>query len=175
LKSRQMLGDPRKMGFAPGSLYQIDATILNLYLVSALDRTRIVGRAVLYNCIDVFSSALPGFAIMLEGPSWVGAMLALDNVCMDKVAFCAELGIDITEDEWPCKGLPTALLADRGELEGYNADTLVNAFGMRVHNTGVRRADWKGFVERSFGLADEKVVKFYSWLRSTYWSCSRSP
>jgi putative transposase len=160
LKSRQMLGDSRKMGFAPGSLYQIDATILNLYLVSALDRTRIVGRAVLYNCIDVFSSALPGFAIMLEGPSWVGAMLALDNVCMDKVAFCAELGIEITEDEWPCKGLPTALLADRGELEGYNADTLVNAFGMRVHNTGVRRADWKGFVERSFGLADEKVVKF---------------
>jgi putative transposase len=160
LKSRQMLGDPRKMGFAPGSLYQIDATILNLYLVSALDRTRIVGRAVLYNCIDVFSSALPGFAIMLEGPSWVGAMLALDNVCMDKVAFCAELGIDITEDEWPCKGLPTALLADRGELEGYNADTLVNAFGMRVHNTGVRRADWKGFVERNFGLSDEKIVKF---------------
>jgi hypothetical protein len=160
LKSRQMLGDPRKMGFAPGSLYQVDATILNLYLVSELDRTRIIGRPVLYNCIDVFSSTLPGFALMLEGPSWVGAMLALDNVCMNKVAFCAELGIDITEDEWPCKGLPTALLADRGELEGYNADTLVNAFGMRMHNTGVRRADWKGFVERSFGLADEKVVKF---------------
>jgi len=160
LKSRQMLGDPRKMGFAPGSLYQVDATILNLYFVSALDRTRIVGRGVLYNCIDVFSSALTGFAVMLEGPSWVGAMLALDNTSMDKVAFCAELGIEITEDEWPCKGLPTALLADRGEFEGYSADTLVNSFGMRVHNTGVRRADWKGYVERSFGLADEKVVKF---------------
>ncbi len=160
LKSRQMLGDSRKMGFAPGSLYQIDATILNLYMVSALDRTRITGRAVLYNCVDVFSSAMPGFAVLLEGPSWVGAMLALDNVSKDKVAFCAELGIEITEDEWPCKGLPTAILADRGEFEGYNADTLVNSLGIRVHNTGVRRADWKGLVERSFGLADEKVIRF---------------
>jgi hypothetical protein len=160
LKSRQMLGDPRRMGFAPGSLCQIDATILNLYLVSALDRTRIIGRPVAYNAIDVFSSAFTGFSLLLEGPSWVGAMLALDNVCRDKVSFCAEYGIEISKDEWPCKGLPNAILADRGEFEGYSADTLVNSFGMRVHNTGVRRADWKSYVERSFGLAREKVVRF---------------
>jgi len=160
LKSRQMLGDPRRMGFAPGSLCQIDSTILNLYLVSALDRTRIVGRAVTYNAIDVFSSAVHGFALLMEGPSWVGAMLALDNVVRDKVQFCAEYGIEITEDEWPCKGMPNAILADRGEFEGYNANSLVNAFGTIVHNTGVRRADWKAYVERSFGIADQRVVRY---------------
>src|SRR6202521_2361868 len=160
LKSRQMLGDPRKMGFAPGSINQIDATILNIYLVSALDRTRIIGRPVVYHAVDVFSSALTGLCLLLEGPSWVGAMLALDNVCMNKVSFCAEYGIEITEDDWPCHGLPNAILADRGEFEGYSADTLVNSFGMRVHNTGVRRADWKSYVERSFGLSNERVVRF---------------
>ena len=160
LRSRQMLGDPRKMGFAPGSIYQIDSTILNLYLVSAMDRTRIIGRPVVYHAVDVFSSAFTGLSLLLEGPSWVGGMLALDNVCMDKVSFCAEYGIEIIEDDWPCKGLPNAILADRGEFEGYSADTLVNSFGMRVHNTGVRRADWKSYVERSFGLANEKVVRF---------------
>lgn len=160
LKSRQMLGDPRKMGFAPGSVYQIDSTILNIYLVSALDRTRIIGRPVFYHAVDVFSSALTGLSMLMEGPSWIGAMLTLDNVCMDKVSFCAEYGIEILEDDWPCKGLPNAILADRGEFEGYSADTLVNSFGMRVHNTGVRRADWKGYVERSFGLVDQKVVRF---------------
>jgi len=160
LRSRQMLGDPRKMAFAPGSINQIDATIPDLYLVSALDRTRIIGRPVLYNCIDLFSSAITGFALLLEGPSWLGAMLALDNVSNDKVTFCGDLGIQITEDEWPCKGLPTGILADRGEFEGYNADTLVNAFGIRIHNTAVRRADWKGLVERSFGLAKEKIIRF---------------
>jgi putative transposase len=160
LKSRQMLGDPRRMGFAPGSVCQIDATILNLYLVSAMDRTRIIGRPVVYHGVDVFSSALMGLCLLLEGPSWVGAMLALDNVCGDKVSFCAEYGIEITEDDWPCKGLPNAILADRGEFEGYSADTLVNSFGIRIHNTGVRRADWKSYVERSFGLAKEKVARF---------------
>jgi hypothetical protein len=160
LTSRRMLGDSRKMGFAPGSIYQIDATIPNLYLVSEFDSTRIIGRPVLYNAIDVFSGALTGLCLLLEGPSWHGAMLALDNVTMDKVAFCAEYGFEIAEDEWPCMGLPTGILADRGEFEGYNADTLVNSFGIRVHNTGVWRADWKGFVERSFGIADDRVVKF---------------
>jgi hypothetical protein len=160
LKSRQMLGDPRRMGFAPGSVCQIDAAILNLYLVSAMDRTRIIGRPVTYHAVDVFSSALMGLSLLLEGPSWVGGMLALDNVCMDKVSFCAEYGIEIIDDDWPCKGLPNAILADRGEFEGFNADTLVNSLGMRLHNTGVRRADWKSYVERSFGLEDQKVVRF---------------
>lgn len=160
LRSRQMLGDPRRMGFAPGSLTQIDATILNIYLVSALDRTRIIGRPVFYDGIDVFSSMIQGLCLLMEGPSWLGAMLTLDNISRDKVQFCAEYGIEITEDEWPCKGLPNAILADRGEFEGYNADTLVNSLGMTVHNTGVRRADWKSYVERHFGIADQRVVRF---------------
>lgn len=160
LKSRCMLGDSKSMGFAPGSLYQIDSTIPNIYLVSEFDRTRIIGRPVLYNSVDVFSAALTGVCLLLEGPSWVGAMLALDNVTMNKVAFCAEYDIEIAEEDWPCEGLPTGILADRGEFEGYNADNLVNGFGMSVHNTGVWRADWKGLVERSFGIADDRVVKF---------------
>lgn len=160
LTSRSMLGDPTKMGFAPGSLYQIDATILDLYAVGEFDRTRIIGRPILYYCIDVFSAALTGFCVTLEGPSWLGAMLALDNVATNKVDFCAEYGKPITEEEWPCMGLPAAVLADRGEFEGYNPDTLVNAFGMRVHNTGVRRADWKGLLERQFGIARERVCRF---------------
>lgn len=160
LRSRQMLGDPRRMGSAPGSLCQIDATILNLYFVSALDRTRIVGRGVLYNGIDVFSSVLQGLCLLMEGPSWVGAMLTLDNVARCKVQFCAEYGIEISEDEWPCKGLPNAILADRGEFEGYSANTLVNSFGTTVHNTGVRRADWKSYVENSFGIVDKRIIRF---------------
>jgi hypothetical protein len=160
LKSREIIGDSTQMAYAPGSLYQIDSTIANIYLVSAFDRTHIIGRPILYNCVDVFSRALAGFCVTLEGPSWVGAMLALDNVTRNKVEFCAEYGIAIDYDEWPCEGLSKGLLADRGEFEGYDADSLVNGFGMVMHTSGPYRADWKGVVERSFGLADERVVKF---------------
>jgi putative transposase len=160
LEGRELLGDSTQMGSGPGSLYQIDATIANIFLVSSLDPTRIIGRPVVYGGIDVFSHVLPGFAVNLEGPSWLGAMLALDNIAMDKVAFCAEYGITIDEYQWPCTGLPEAILADRGEFEGYDPDTLINSFDMLIHNTGPYRADWKGLIERQFGIADEKVVKF---------------
>ena len=160
LSSRAMLSDSTQMAFGPGSLYQIDATIGDLYLVSSLDRTRIIGRPVIYFCGDVFSRMITGFSATLEGPSWLGGMLALDNVVADKVAFCAQYDINIEEYEWPCHSLPEGLLADRGEFEGYNADNLVNSLGIRIHNTGPYRADWKGIIERHFGIANEKVIKF---------------
>jgi hypothetical protein len=88
-------------------------------------------------------------------------MLALDNATRNKVEFCSEYDIKIEEWEWPSgDGLCWAFLADRGEFAGYNANNLVNALGMREHNTGVFRPDWKAIVERSFGLAREKVTKF---------------
>ncbi len=160
LNARAITGDSTQMGFGPGSLYQIDATIADDNLVSALDRTRLIGRPVLYHCVDVFSHAFAGIAVLLEGPSWLGAMLALDNATTDKVAFCAEYGISITEDEWPCRHLPEGILADRGEFENYDASNLVNSFRIRVQNTSPYRGDFKGLVERSFGVAYERVIRF---------------
>jgi hypothetical protein len=160
LEGRELLGDSTQMAFGPGSVYQIDATIGDIYLVNSLDRSRIIGRPVIYACIDVFSRAIAGLCVTLEGPSWLGAMLALDNVTMNKVAFCAEYGITIEEVEWPCHYLPEAILADRGEFEGYNADNLANSLGVRVHNTPPYRADWKGIVERHFRIANDKVIHF---------------
>ena len=112
------------MAFGPGSLYQIDATIVDLYLVSSFNRTCIIGRPVLYLVVDVFSRMIVGMSVLLEGPSWVGAMLALDCAMSDKVSFCAQYGIEITSEQWNCHHLPKAILADRGEFESYNADTL---------------------------------------------------
>ncbi|RME86877.1 MAG: DNA-binding protein, partial [Anaerolineae bacterium] len=69
-------------------------------------------------------------------------------------------GITITPDQWPSHHLPEKLLADRGELEGYNADNLVNALNISVANTPPYRADWKGIVERYFRLSNERVTRW---------------
>lgn len=158
LRHRAVLGDSTQMAFGPGSIYQIDATIGDIYLVSSLDRNRIIGRPVIYFIIDTFSRLITGFSVSLEGPSWLGAMLALENVAANKVAFCAEYGIEIDEADWPSHHLPEAILADRGELEGYNADNLVNSLNIRVSNTPPYRADWKGIVERNFRLSNDKMI-----------------
>lgn len=158
LKHREVLGDSTQMAFGPGSIYQIDATIGDIYLVSSLDRTRIIGRPVIYMLIDVFSRMITGFSVGLEGPSWLGAMQALENAATNKVGFCKEYDIEITEEDWPCHHLPETIIADRGELEGYNADNLVKSLNINISNTPPYRADWKGIVERNFRLANDKFI-----------------
>ncbi len=155
---RAVLGESTGMAFGPGGLYQIDATVGDIYLVSTLDPQRIIGRPVIYLVVDVFSRLLVGLSVSLEGPSWLGAMLALDNAAADKVAFCQQFEVSITDPEWPCHHLPEMLLADRGELEGYNADNLVNSLNITVANTAPYRADMKGIIEQCFRLTNDRLI-----------------
>jgi putative transposase len=161
LNRREVLGESTHMAFGPGSIYQIDATIGDVYLVSSLDRTQIIGRPVIYVLVDVFSRMVTGLSVSLEGPSWLGAMQALENAAIDKVEFCREYGVEIISDDWPCHHLPETIIADRGELEGYKADNLVKSLNITVSNTPPYRADWKGIVERNFRISNDK---FIHWL-----------
>lgn len=160
LQSRPTIGDPKQMAFCPGALYQIDATLSSINLVDSLNPLHIIGHPVTYGCMDVFSHAGAGLCASLEGPSWLAAMLALDVVMADKVEFCAEYGIPINPDQWPIQGFPQAVCADRGEFEGFNATNLVKGLGTRVDTTAPYRADWKGVVERQFGLLDQRCINF---------------
>jgi putative transposase len=160
LLHRNLFGDSTSLSLGPGSVYMIDATIADVYLVSSFDRYRIIGRPVVYLIVDVFSRLVVGFSVSLEGPSWLGAILALDNMITDKVVLCNSYGIQIEKWQWDCHHLPVAIFADRGEFEGYNADVLVNVLGITIHNTSPYRGDLKGIVERHFGIAKEKFIKF---------------
>ncbi|BAK14696.1 transposase [Solibacillus silvestris StLB046] len=154
---RAVLGNSLSEVFGPGSRYQIDATIGDIYLVSEVNRDWIIGRPVIYLVVDVFSRMVVGMYIGLEGPSWTGATMAIKNIITDKKDYCAEYGIQIEEEQWPCNHLPEILLADKGEFEGYNVDRLVKAFNLHVENTASFRADWKGIVERKFRTIQTKV------------------
>jgi hypothetical protein len=132
----------------------------DIYLVSRFNRNEIIGRPVIYFVIDVFSRMVTGMYVGLEGPSWAGCMMALANAASDKVKYCAEYGIKITEEDWPCRHLPNAILADRGEMEGYSVETLINALNVRVENAPPYRADVKGIVERYIRTTNETAVLF---------------
>jgi hypothetical protein len=146
---RPVLNNSTDMAFGPGAVYQIDATVGDIYLVNDFNREYLIGRPVIYIVIDTFSRLIVGFAVTLEGPSWAGARLALENAFRNKVESCAELGINITEDMWPVQGKCESLLGDNGEIKSYNANSLVD-FGVRVSNAAAYRPDWKAIVERNF-------------------------
>lgn len=154
---RALLKTSTQEVFGPGSRYQIDATIADVYLVSKYNRNWIIGRPILYIVIDVFSRMIVGINIGLEGPSWLGAMMALANTATDKVTFCKDYGIDIDSEEWPCVHMPDAILGDRGEMEGRMVDTLINSLNVRIENAAPYRADWKGIVERYFRTVQGQV------------------
>lgn len=157
LKNRAVLGKSDSDLMGPGSLYQIDATVADVYLVSRYNSNWIIGRPVIYVVIDAFSREVAGLYIGLEGPSWIGAMMALVNAFSDKVKYCSECGINIDEEDWPCYHTPQAILGDRGEMEGKMPETMIANLGIRISNAPPYRADWKGIVEQRFNLLDIKV------------------
>lgn len=157
LEERPLLSNSTIETDGPGTRFQVDATIADIYLVSSLDRNRIIGRPVVYAIIDVFSRLVTGIYVGLEGPSWMGAMMALDNMVADKVEFCRSYGIETTEGQWPAKHLPDIIIADRGEFEGYSVENLINNINVKIENTSPYRGDLKGIVERNFRTLNTKL------------------
>jgi hypothetical protein len=159
LKHRELNGNSNVPG--PGALYQIDATLADVYLISRYGGNRIIGRPVIWVVIDVFSRMIVGFCIRLEGEGWLGLQLALENATTDKVALCARYGIPITEDMWPARYLPEHITGDRGPLISANANHFVHALNIQVSNTPPFRPDWKGVVEQIFRLMNIRAI---NWL-----------
>jgi hypothetical protein len=157
LKYRPLVSNSKMETNGPGTRFQIDATIADIYLVSSLDRNKVIGRPVVYAVIDVYSRLITGIYVGLEGPSWIGAMMALDNMVSDKVEFCKKYNIEITDEQWPVHYLPEIIIADRGELEGYAVENLINNLNIKVENTSAYRGDLKGIVERKFRTFNGKI------------------
>ncbi len=157
---RPVLGSSTAETFGPGSRFQIDATVGDIYLVSRHNREWIIGRPVIYIVIDVFSRMIVGFFVGLEGPSWIGAAMALANTASDKVKFCKDYekyDVNITADDWPCNYLPKKIMSDRGELAGKNLEPLLENLGVFSEVAAPYRPDWKGIVENQFNLINQKV------------------
>jgi putative transposase len=138
---RPVLGSVFEEARYPAALYQIDATIGDLFLVSDFQRERLIGRPVIYIVIDTFSRKIVGWSVTLEGPNWTGAKLALE------MAFELE-------------GYCEALIGDNGEIKSYNANSLVNPLQIRVVNAPAYRPDWKPIVERAFLTIKGEYVDF---------------
>ena len=159
---RPIVGNATTDGdLGPSTLYQIDSTIADVYLVSSLDRNLIIGRPVLYLVIDVYSRMIVGVNVTLESfNSYIGAMMALINAMTSKVNYCKKFGIEIKEDDWPISCVPQRILADRGELIGPQIENAIKNLGITIQNSPPYRADYKGIIEQSFRGMNLKLKPF---------------
>src|SRR5690625_2196994 len=60
LKYRPILSNSKSETNGPGTRFQIDATIADIYLVSSLDVNKVIGRPVIYAVLDVYSRIITG-------------------------------------------------------------------------------------------------------------------
>ncbi|CAM4321954.1 Mu transposase C-terminal domain-containing protein [Paenibacillus typhae] len=160
LKNRAIEGTFDEKSFGPGSLYQIDATVGNVYLVNRKNRNWFIGRPIIYFVVDVFSRLIAGLYVGLEGPSWIGAALALENAASDKVEYCKRFGIDLSPGEWPSFGLPERLTTDRGEYVGNKPTHLIKTLNVKPEHLPAYRPDWKPFVEKAFDVSNQHIVRW---------------
>ncbi|SDJ36082.1 Integrase core domain-containing protein [Paraburkholderia steynii] len=154
-------GRARQHVTAPGQLFLLDSTVLDLYVVSALDRRIVLGRPTLYLAVDLFSGLIVGLYLGLENPSREAAALAMCNVVTNKKQFCAEYGLQIAESDWPAQYLPFEIGADRG-AEFTSAEPwtgLARQFGIGICNSPVRTPAARGVGERRFGIVTRGFQK----------------
>jgi hypothetical protein len=142
----------------PGSQYQVDSTIADIYLVSETKRSDQIGRPDLHASIDAFSRMCTGVAIGITGPAWEDSGELVINIMEDKVEFCGKYGIIISPEDWPCQHMPASLLGDRGEMICKNSTVLAAILGTHLRNAPPFRADYKGMIERFFRSINESAV-----------------
>lgn len=135
--------------------YQIDETVGDVYLVSKYDRSRVIGRPNVYLAIDTCTQLIAGVYVGLDaGENAVLACIA--NAVSDKVFYCASLGIDIEKEDWPCSGMPSELITDKGgEFTGTRIAELCIRYGVEINTLPPFRAEEKPLVERAMGLVQD--------------------
>lgn len=141
----------------PGACFEIDATVIDVHIVSKWNRNKVLGRPTLYFVVDRASGMTVGFSLSLFFESWDAARLAIYNAFIEKVEYCRINGVDISNQDWPCCYIPNRLVADNAEMLGLNAEEAVIPM-VPLEFAPVSRPDFKPFVEGKFNTLNKEVV-----------------
>ncbi|WP_145410813.1 Mu transposase C-terminal domain-containing protein [Paenibacillus xylanexedens] len=160
MEARAMLGNASEKALCVGAVFEVDATRSDIILVS-FDRKTILGKPTVYVVMDVFSRIVAGYHVSLASESWFEAMVAIEHAATDKVENCARFGIEILEEDWPCRHLPQNLIGDRGELKSQLSERFVN-LNVDVLNAPSYRGDLKPFIESNFHITNETIRQLLS-------------
>lgn len=142
-----------------GCRFEMDEMETDYELVQMYDRSRVIGRAIMYMIVDVFSKEIVGYSVGIDNNSWAGAEMALLNMAEDKVEYCARKHISISQEEWPVsKVLPSEITVDNGAeylSEQFTKFAIEN--GIHISFTPAAMGSMKGNIEREFRAFNQKT------------------
>jgi hypothetical protein len=143
----------------PGHTWAIDSSIADVYLRSSVNRAWIIGRPIVYIIVDVWSTAIVGFYVCLDGPSWDMAKVALFSAVANPQLLGSLWDYEITPSLFPAPSMCAMLLCDRGEYLSQAAKVTGAKLIPNLAYTPPYRPDLKGLVEVLHRI--EKDRQFY--------------
>lgn len=160
LNHRAKLGNAELSVFTVGDNFEIDATIADVFLVSSVDRSSIVGKPTLYLVIDSKSWLIVGFYTGFEQPSWPAALQAIVSIAEDKKVLCERYGLSYRVEDWPAHGvLPKEFTGDRGEMIAKESTRISDELEITIKNLPAKMANRKPHVECGFHLIQRPMAE----------------
>ena len=139
-------------------IYEIDATIVDVYLVSTQDKRNIVGKPTMYLIVDRYSRLIVGWYVGFENANISSAMQAVLTLFEDKEAICQRLGLEHDKRDWPAHGVPPEVfLADQGTFVHKESRPMAVTLRSHIKNVPGLRPDWKSIVEGRFNLTHQEI------------------
>lgn len=147
----------------PGDVYELDATIVDLWLVSRYHRSVIVGKATLYLIVDRSSDLIVGFYLSLRKPSWEGAKRAILSIASDWKALCKSAGVKYDERDWPAHRVyPNRFFVDQGEGASEKSNVVVDIAGIEITAAPGASPRKKSRVEGTFAMVHVPIKDLIS-------------
>jgi putative transposase len=144
----------------PGHTWTIDSTVGDIYLRANFDRSWILGRPIVYIIVDVWSTAVVGFYVSLEGPSWATASVALFNAAAPFELVSRLNGCLAPQTLFPAPTLPYELFFDRGEIHSRAARKALCKIIDHLATAAPYLARMKGIVESLHRISRDDFYPF---------------
>lgn len=140
-----------------GSSVEIDTTCSDIYVVSDINKCKVMGKPYISLAVDVFSRFIMGVIIAFEGENWNRTALLIRNMVEDKKSYCKKFGLDIEKDDWNCSYLAKSYLGDNGMIKDSISNKWISSLKINVSNTAPYYGRGKPNVEKTGDLVVEEL------------------
>ncbi len=148
---RILFGTSRFEATRPGMLLEADAVETDLYVVSAIDPTKLVGRPVIYMMVDIYSHCIVAASVGFENNSELGLTNLLINFFLDKGRVACDSNVIIDESLWPSQFIPGTIRCDRGsDFKSKKFEDICASFGISRQLCTGATGSMKGTIEQLF-------------------------
>lgn len=148
---RLLFGTSRYEATRPGMILEADAVETDLYVVSSIDPTKLVGRPVVYMLVDIYSHCIVAASVSFENNSNLALTNLMINFFLDKGRVACNSNVIIDESLWPSQFIPGTIRCDRGsDFKSKNFEEICAAFGISRQLCTGATGSMKGTIEQLF-------------------------